>query len=79
MTVIRDAEGEVLYGVGEVARVLGVTTSTIRMWERTGALPEDLRPVRDHLHCRRWYWWQVESIEEWMVRRRQRRDSALAV
>jgi predicted site-specific integrase-resolvase len=79
MTVIRDAEGEVLYGVGEVAEVLGVSTSTIRQWERTGALPEDLRPVRDRIGHRRWYWWQVESIEEWQVRGRQRRDSALAV
>jgi hypothetical protein len=54
------------YSIGEVAHIVHRRPATVRAWDRTGALPEDLRPVRGDNGRRYWTAEQVQGIKEWI-------------
>lgn len=40
--------------------------ATIRLWERKGILPEDLRPIRDSRNRRFWKESQIPGLVKWL-------------
>lgn len=52
----------------EMAREIDRRETTIRLWEREGVLPEELRAHRDEKGWRYWTPGQVVRIKAWMRR-----------
>ena len=56
------------YRISELATIINRVPHTIREWERTGRLPQSLRPERDERGWRLWTGEQVEAIKEWIIK-----------
>lgn len=52
----------------ELAELIDRRMNTIRLWERDGSLPEELRAQRDERDWRYWTPAQVQRIKAWMKR-----------
>lgn len=57
--------------ISEVADRVGRRPHTIRLWERLGVLPAELRPSRNVTRHRIWTPEQVEALEVWSRQRRR--------
>jgi DNA-binding transcriptional MerR regulator len=51
--------------ISELAAFLDRRIATIRMWDRTGLLPPDLKPFRDERNNRYWIKEQLPGLREW--------------
>jgi len=55
------------YQIGEVAKEIGRSIHTIRVWGYDNRLPEHLRPTRNARGWRIWNWGQIQGIKQWMI------------
>jgi DNA-binding transcriptional MerR regulator len=53
--------------IGEVAKLIGRSIHTIRVWGYDKRLPEHLRPTRNSRGWRVWSPAQVEAIKQWII------------
>ncbi len=53
--------------IREAAESLNRRPATIRMWEREGLLPKQLRPHRSHRGWRYWTQPQIDGLKRWMA------------
>jgi predicted site-specific integrase-resolvase len=59
---VNEATGERVYSRTEVARICGVSTQSLRLWEDAGVIPQ---ATRDENGYRYWTEAEVEQIEKY--------------
>lgn len=63
--------------IREAAELLNRRMSTLRKWEQTGVLPENLRAHRGTRNWRYWTHEQIEGIKDWIRDTDRRSGKAL--
>ena len=56
-----------LLKIGDVAHALKRVPHTVRIWDISGRLPENLRPSRDERGQRVWTEEQLEGLKAWVI------------
>ena len=56
------------YSIGEVAKILDLSTHTIRDWEKKGVIP---KASRSHANFRRYSQEELEALRSWLLNRKK--------